>query len=141
MSNDGVRIVIDRRGGHYFWTLTEHGEEHKGQRGYATIAEAADDAVVFRSQRIWRVTSKSRDWPTARHREMPLCNECKRGMVHLRSLFHTFENLNLLTWAQPNSHQTLRIFDLQWILRVRQKIIRPRCCQQSAKVLIGLGRP
>ena len=51
----------------------------------------------------------------------------------LRALSDVFENLNLLTWAQPNSHQTLRVFDMQWIFGIRQKIIRLRCCQQSQK--------
>ena len=50
MSNDGFRVVLDRRDGRYWWSFTNTGEEHKGNRGYSTIAEAATEADIYRRQ-------------------------------------------------------------------------------------------
>jgi hypothetical protein len=48
--NDGFRIVIDRRGDQYFWTITEAGEVHRGLRGFATMLDSANAAQVFRTE-------------------------------------------------------------------------------------------
>ena len=50
MSNDGFRVVIDRRGQLYFWTLNLAGEQYEGPRGAPTMGLAAEDADVFRKQ-------------------------------------------------------------------------------------------
>lgn len=50
MSNDGFRVVIDRRGSQHFWTLTVNGEQHEGPRGSPTMGLAAENADVFRKQ-------------------------------------------------------------------------------------------
>jgi hypothetical protein len=34
--NDGMRIALDLRGGNYWRTLTERGEQHESSRGYTT---------------------------------------------------------------------------------------------------------
>ena len=44
MSNDGFRVVIDRRGQLYFWTLNLAGEQYEGPRGAPTMGLAAEDA-------------------------------------------------------------------------------------------------
>ena len=35
--NEGMRIALDLRGGNYWWTLTERGEQHESSRGYTTL--------------------------------------------------------------------------------------------------------
>ncbi|MGE5162863.1 MAG: hypothetical protein ACM3IH_02420 [Sphingobacteriales bacterium] len=50
VSNDGFRVVIDRRGSQHFWTLTVNGEQHEGPRGSPTMGLAAENADVFRKQ-------------------------------------------------------------------------------------------
>ena len=49
MSNDGFRVTIDRRGGRFYWTLNDRGEQHEGKRGYDSIIEAATEANTYRS--------------------------------------------------------------------------------------------
>lgn len=34
--NDGLRYIIDRRGGPYYWEFNDLGEQHASQRGYDT---------------------------------------------------------------------------------------------------------
>ncbi len=51
MSNNGVRIVIERRdGGHWHWALTANGEQHMGQRVVPTAELAAQEAEIYRNQ-------------------------------------------------------------------------------------------
>lgn len=50
MSNDGFRVVIDRRGQLYFWTLNLAGEQYEGPRDAPTMGLAAEDVDVFRKQ-------------------------------------------------------------------------------------------
>ena len=46
--NDGLRITLDRRGRLFYWTLTEHGQEHSSSRGYTTLVEAVEQADLYR---------------------------------------------------------------------------------------------
>jgi hypothetical protein len=48
MSNDGFRVVLDRRGSLFYCSFTAAGEEHQSPRGYPTITEAADEADTYR---------------------------------------------------------------------------------------------
>jgi len=48
MSNSGFRLVIELRGGSYFWEVTCGGEQYKSQRGYPTVLESADAAELQR---------------------------------------------------------------------------------------------
>ena len=45
-----VRVVLERRGGKWFWKMTCAGEEHVGQRSEPTIDLAAIAADTFRRQ-------------------------------------------------------------------------------------------
>ena len=47
MANIAFRLVIDRRGDQYFWTITEAGDVH---RGLGTMMEAAEEARVFHNE-------------------------------------------------------------------------------------------
>jgi len=59
--NDGLRVVLDRRGGRYFWTLHESGELHEGKRGYDTPIEAVNEADQDRRQiDLWRHVKNKR---------------------------------------------------------------------------------
>jgi hypothetical protein len=50
MSNNGCRIILDRReGGQWFWELTMYGELHKAKQGASTAIIAAHAADNFRS--------------------------------------------------------------------------------------------
>lgn len=66
MSNNGFRVVIDRRGSQYFWSLTVNGEQYEGPRGSPTMGLAAEDADVFRKQLTLAVTS-NRNGKNAKH--------------------------------------------------------------------------
>lgn len=45
MSNNGVRILIERRDGNrFYWTLNAYGEELYGHRSEASLAKAAEVA-------------------------------------------------------------------------------------------------
>ena len=46
--NEGLRIVLDLRGGKFWWTLTERGEQHESRRGYSTLHEAVEHAELYR---------------------------------------------------------------------------------------------
>ena len=42
--NDGVRIVIDRKGGHWYWGLTAHGQGLTCGRPETSPSKAAETA-------------------------------------------------------------------------------------------------
>ena len=50
MSNNGVRIVLDRGEGRWHWTMTRKREQHVGQRWAETPALAAEKAESYRRQ-------------------------------------------------------------------------------------------
>lgn len=45
--NDGLRFVIDRRDGRYWWQFTELGQEYRSNRRYDTILDAASEADLY----------------------------------------------------------------------------------------------
>ena len=62
MSNDGFRITIDRRGGHYFFCFTDLGELHESKRGYYSISAAAQEAEQYiRQMKLGRHFAKQRE--------------------------------------------------------------------------------
>jgi hypothetical protein len=51
VSNNGVRILIDRReGNRFYWRLNAYGEEYFPQRSEATAAKAAEQAEALLTQ-------------------------------------------------------------------------------------------
>ena len=51
MSNNGVRILIDRReGNRWYWKLNAYGEEHSCQRSEASSAKAAEQVEAHLTQ-------------------------------------------------------------------------------------------
>ena len=49
MSGIEERIVLERHGGLWHWTLTSRGEQHTGKRGEPSAELAAQDAEVLRN--------------------------------------------------------------------------------------------
>jgi hypothetical protein len=51
MSNNGVRILIERReGNRYYWTLTAYGDEHYCKHSEASPARAAEQVETHLMQ-------------------------------------------------------------------------------------------
>ena len=46
--NDGLRVVLDLRGGKFWWTLNERGEQHESGRGYSTLHECVEHCELYR---------------------------------------------------------------------------------------------
>ncbi len=48
MSNTGLRIIIELRGNLYWFTITQHGEQHDSGRGYTSTQECLEQAELYR---------------------------------------------------------------------------------------------
>ena len=62
MSNDGLRLVIERRGRHYYFSFTDLGQLHESKRGYNSITIAGQEAEQYiRMMKLGRYWKSRRD--------------------------------------------------------------------------------
>ena len=62
MSNDGLRVVIERRGDDLYWNMTERGVEHQGKSRGLSFEDAGREINQYlRFQNLGRHFQKQRE--------------------------------------------------------------------------------
>ena len=62
MSNDGLRVVIERRGNDLYWNMTERGVEHQGKsRGLSFVDAGREINQYLKFQSLGRHFKKQRE--------------------------------------------------------------------------------